>query len=500
MKKKPVVLLIRDGWGHRDDPTDNAIATANTPNDDRYFKKYPSMLIEASGEAVGLPDGYQGNSEVGHMTIGAGRTIFQSLMRINKSLDNNTFFDIAPFKEAIANCRVNGTNLHLMGLLQVEGVHSHMSHLFGLLDICRAMDFSNVFVHVFTDGRDSPVTDSIKHLKELIRKLDELGIGRIATVSGRYYAMDRDGRWDRTQMAYDCIVNALAHETFHSCAEKVREFHKNGVTDEFIRPTQAIWYEGVREDDSVIFFNFRTDRTRQLTMAMVEDEFEGWSRTPLKIFFVAMTQYYRPMNARVAFEELEFQDILGEILSRNHKRQLRISETEKYAHVTFFFNAQKEIPFDLEDRIMIPSPGVATYDLCPKMSASIIGERVCKELERDLYDLVVINLVNGDMVGHTGIAPAIVEAVEAVDASMGMIVDKVLEKDGVAFIFADHGNAEDQRPAFRTSHTMAPVPLCVVSNREIELKKKAGLKNIASSVLQLLGLKKPAIMADSLFK
>jgi 2,3-bisphosphoglycerate-independent phosphoglycerate mutase len=494
---RKVILVIRDGWGHSDKKKDNAIESAKIPNTRRLLKEYPHTLLKTSGIDVGLPPGYQGNSEVGHMTIGSGRIIFQSLERINLSIEDKSFFKIPEFNKAIDNCIKNKSHLHIMGLLQVEGVHSHIDHLFALLDLCKKKGFSDVYIHAMTDGRDSPVTDSIKHLTSLESKMTELSFGRIATVSGRYYAMDRDKRWDRTQKAYDCIIKGVSDDIFDDAIASVRKSHKNGETDEFLLPKKASWYDGVKPGDSMIFFNFRTDRTRQLTKAIVEKEFEGWERKPLNVTYVAMTQYYEPMNALVAFRDISIKNLLGEVIAKNGLNQLRISETEKYAHVTFFFNCQTETPFKGEERILVNSPKVATYDLKPEMSVFEITQKLEESIATEKYSFIVTNLVNGDMVGHTGKLPAIEKALEAVDECVGRIADAGLKHGYTMLIFADHGNAEDQSPEWRTSHTINPVDLILVSEEE-SLKsvrmKEGGLRDIAPTVLKLMGLKKPTEM------
>ncbi len=498
MKKSPVVLIIRDGWGFRKDMENNALATADAPNHDKYLKEYPNTLIDAAGPAVGLPEGYQGNSEVGHLTIGAGKVIFQPLMRINKAIETKEFFDIPEFNSSIENCMANNSTLHIIGLLQVEGVHSHIDHLMALLDLCALKDFKRVLVHVVTDGRDAPVDHSLIHLNTLLGKFKELGFGQIATISGRFYTMDRDQRWDRTKKAYDCIVKGISKNTFQDPLVAVKECHGKDETDEFIVPRKADWFKGLNDGDSMIFYNFRTDRTRQLTKAIVEEEFEGWEREMKKVHFSGMTQYYRPMNAHVAFKDVVQKGLLGEIISEHGLKQLRISETEKYAHVTFFFNGQREEVYPNENRIMISSPKVNTYDLKPEMSVYEIADALVEELDKNQYDLVVVNLVNCDMVGHTGKVNAILKAVESVDKCVGKIVKMILELDGVALLFADHGNAEDQRPEWSTSHTLNRVPLTIVSNLDLRIRKQGGLKNIAPTVLHLLGIEIPEDMAESM--
>ncbi len=495
---KKVILLIRDGWGYRKNCDDNAICHTHTPNTDTLMEECPNVLLDACGEAVGLPSGYQGNSEVGHMTIGSGRIMFQSLARINKSIKDKDFFKIPAFLDAIENCKKHGTKLHLIGLLQVEGVHAHLDHLFALLDLCEKAQFKNVIVHVITDGRDAPVTASLKHIGKLQDKLENLGFGEIATISGRYFTMDRDNRWDRIEKAYDCIVKGKSLNKFTDPIQAVSFSHQTNITDEFVIPICKDEYKGVKENDSIIFFNFRTDRTRQLTKAIVEEKFEGWNRKPLNVFYVGMTQFYNPMNGKVAFKDQIFDKLLGEVIANSDKKQLRISETEKYAHVTFFFNGQIEEPFKGEDRLLIQSPKVSTYDHSPEMSVAKIADKLIEEIQKDKYDLIVTNFVNGDMVGHTGIVPAIEKAVKAVDLAVGKVVNAALAKDYVILIFADHGNAEDQSDKWRTSHTINQVPLILVSNdpalKNSKLKLGKGLQDIAPTALKLLGIEKPSEM------
>ncbi len=495
---KKVILVIRDGWGYRKGKKGNALLSAKTPNTDFLMKEFPNTLLECSGEAVGLSKGYQGNSEVGHLTIGAGRIIFQPMERINKAIESKDFFKNPAFLEAIENCKKNNSALHLIGLLQSEGVHSHERHLFALLELCKKQKFANVFIHAITDGRDAPVNDGLKHIKKLEQQAKKFKAGKIATVSGRYFAMDRDKRWERTKKAYDCIVNAQAEQKFEKIENAVKECYAKGETDEFIAPKKATWYAGIKEKDSIIFFNFRTDRTRQLTRAIVENDFEGWERKPLGVCFVAMTAYYKPMNALVAFGDIELKNMLGEIISKAGLKQLRISETEKYAHVTFFFNGQVETPYPGEERILVPSPRIATYDLKPEMSAFELTDRLVSEILSEKFDFIAVNLVNGDLVGHTGVWEACVKAAEAVDACVGKITKAGLEKNYVTLVFADHGNLEDQTEKWRTSHTTNPVPVVLVSNypelKKAKMKTGKGLQDIAPTVLKLMGLEKPKKM------
>jgi 2,3-bisphosphoglycerate-independent phosphoglycerate mutase len=489
--KNKVILVIRDGWGYRKNHKNNAIYQ-NAPFTEQLMKKYPNTLLKAAGTAVGLPKGYQGNSEVGHITIGSGRIMFQPFQRINKAIQNKEFFKNKSLIDSINNCKKHKSTMHVMGILQSEGVHGHEDHLYALLDLCQKENFKDVNIHIFTDGRDAPVNNAIKHIKKLQNKLKKLKLGKIVTFQGRFYAMDRDKRWDRTKKAYDCIVNSKAKE-FINIIKEIKQCYKNNETDEFIKPRKHQNYQGVKDNDSIIFYNFRTDRTRQLTQAIVEKDFKGWNRKPLKVFYVAMTEFYKPMNAHVAFEDNKINNLLGQIISKRNLKQLRISETEKYAHVTFFFNGQIEKPSKNEDRILVHSPQVKTYDLTPEMSAKKITNKLIAEINKEKYDLAVINLVNGDLVGHTGNIKACKKAVETVDKETNRIVEAGLKHNYTMLIFADHGNIEDQTDRWRTSHTISKVPLILVSNNKLKLRK-GGLQDIAPTVLKLLKIPKPKEM------
>ncbi len=503
---KPIVLIIRDGWGYRRESEFNATILGENPFTKELMNTYPNTLLDASGEAVGLPKGYQGNSEVGHMTIGAGRIFFQSLPRINAAIDSGEFFMNEVLLGAIGNCKKNGTALHILGLLQKEGVHAHMDHCLALLRLCKKENFKNVILHVISDGRDAPVNGTIKNLAELSEYAGTLGFGRIATISGRYYAMDRDKKWERTRASYECIVNANSELTFEDPLKHLEGCYARGETDEFIKPCKAAWYKGINRNDSVIFYNFRTDRTRQLTQALVEEKFAGWERKPSDVYFVAMTEFYSPMDKRahIAYANVPYTNLLGDVLSATGYRQLRISETEKYAHVTFFFNGQNELPNPGEDRILIPSPKVATYDLKPEMSVYELGDRIVEEIKTGKYDVIITNFVNADMVGHTGIWPALLGAVKAVDDNIRKVVEAVLNKDGIVLISADHGCCEEKTAALKTSHTTNKVPFIMVSAdpfiKNAKLKESKGLQDIAPTVLKLLNIQKPAEMTgESLF-
>jgi len=499
--KHPLILIIRDGWGYRPKAKGNIIALAHTPNEDRYQREYPHGLLAASGEAVGLDAGFQGNSEVGHLTLGSGRVVFQSLTRINKEIANGRFFKNQAFLDTIEHCRSQKTRLHLLGLLQTQGVHSHLSHLFALLDLCAKKRFHNVDLHLITDGRDAPVTESLKQLAALEKKIKALGFGRIVTVSGRYFAMDRDNRFERTAVAYETIALGQGPE-FSKPRLYLKSSHEAGVTDEFIVPAHLAGYEGLKKGDGLIFFNFRTDRPRQLTQALVEKKFAGFSRRLIPLHFVAMTQYYQPLSGAVAYPNISMDNLLGEVVAAAGLKQLRLSETEKYAHVTFFFNGQKEKANKGEDRVLIPSPKVATYDLKPQMSAGEIAERLVAEIGRKKYDLIVTNLVNCDMVGHTGKEKAIIKAVEAVDDAQGKIVSAGLAAGYSCLLLADHGNAEDKSPKTMTSHTTNPVPVILVTAdpglKKRRFAKGAGLKDVAPAILDILGQKIPKEMGKNI--
>jgi 2,3-bisphosphoglycerate-independent phosphoglycerate mutase len=495
-KKRKVILIIRDGWGYRESKIDNTIKKADTPIDDALRENYPWTLINASAEAVGLPPGYQGNSEVGHITIGSGRIIDQSLVRINKSIDSGEFFNNKEFLSAIKRAKENNGCLHIMGLLQKEGVHSHMDHLLALIDLCQREKFDRVFHHVVTDGRDAFPTRSLEYLNELVLEIKKVGFGRIATISGRYYAMDRDRRWDRTKKAYDAIVDGISDDKFDDPILFLKSRYSINETDEFIVPTCNKDYKGMSQKDSVIFYNLRTDRPRQLTQAIVEPEFNHWKREAPGVFFVAMTDYYKSMNAEIAFNETDINNTLGEVLEKEGMNQLRVSETEKYAHVTFFFNGQKETPFSNEERILVPSPkDVLTYDKKPEMSAYQVGEEVISGIASSKYDLIVVNLVNVDMVGHTGDRDKTKIAVEVVDQVCGSIVEAGISHQYEIIVTADHGNAEDQSGGKITSHTTNKVPLIFVSDRIVSLRDGGGLRDIAPTILDILRVRKPKEMS-----
>ena len=503
--KKPVVLCIMDGFGIRKTNDGNAIYTAKTPNLDKFFSENPFTTIGASGLDVGLPDGQMGNSEVGHTNIGAGRVVYQMLVKITKDIKDGTFFDIDALKGAIENCKKNDSALHLIGLLSDGGVHSHIEHLYGLLEMAKKNGLTKVFVHCLMDGRDVSTTSGIGFIKDLQDKMLELGVGKIASVMGRYYAMDRDFAWDRVEKAYAAMVYGEGVKT-NDILATMSESYSNDVTDEFIIPTVVDNDGMIKANDSVVSFNFRPDRARQFTRTFVDPDFDGFERKngffPLN--YVCMTQYDETMpNVTVAYPPEELKMTLGEYLASKNMTQLRIAETQKYAHVTFFFNGGEEKTFEGEDRILIQSPDVPTFDLQPEMSAYPVCDAVCDKIRSGEYDAIILNFANCDMVGHTGVFDAAVAAVEAVDECVGRVVEATSEMGGAVIITADHGNADcmvgsDGNPF--TPHTTNPVPFCVVGY-DCELREGGRLADIAPSMLKILGLPQPAEMTgESIIK
>ena len=501
MTKRPVMLIILDGWGVGEDYPGNAVKLANTPNFDRLINQYPNSLLNASELEVGLPVGQMGNSEVGHLNIGAGRVVYQELPRISKAIEDGDFFEKKEFLDAIKHAKKNKSKVHLMGLVSDGGVHSHIEHLYGLLELMKRNNQEEVFVHVFLDGRDVPPKIGKEHVSKLIDKMDEIGVGKIATISGRYYAMDRDRRWDRTKLAYDAITKGIGKVSTNPVLA-IEESYKEGINDEFIIPTviveDANHIGTVEEGDTIIFFNFRPDRARQLTRAFLDIEFEGFERERINdLFYVTMTEYDKTINnTHVAYKSEIPENTLSQYLSQKGLKQLKIAETEKYAHVTFFLNGGIEEPYENEDRVLIPSPKVATYDLKPEMSALLVKDEVIKRLNMEKYDLIIINFANPDMVGHTGVISAVIRAIETVDTCLGEIIEVVESKGGKALITADHGNSEkllDSNGKPVTSHTTNKVPLILVG--EVDVKLRDGkLADLAPTLLELMGLDKPAEM------
>lgn len=496
--KKPITLIIMDGFGVNDDSYGNAIKAASMPHLHKIFDENAVTKIGASGLDVGLPDGQMGNSEVGHTNIGAGRVVYQMLVRISKSIEDGSLYENKALLEAMENCKKNGSALHLMGLLSDGGVHSHIEHLYGLLEMAKRNGLDKVYVHAFMDGRDVPPTSGIDFVKQCCAKMEDIGVGKIATVMGRYYAMDRDFAWDRVEKAYAAMVYGEGEEA--CCPVKaVENSYAKDVTDEFILPTVCDKEGTIKENDSVVFFNFRPDRARQITRTFVDEAFDGFERKKgfFPLHFVCMTPYDATMpHVSVAFEPQELTMTLGEYLSKQGMTQLRIAETQKYAHVTFFFNGGEEKVFPGEDRVLIQSPDVPTFDLKPEMSAYEVCDAVCEKILSGDYDVIILNYANCDMVGHTGIFDAAKAAVEAVDECVGRTVDATLKMGGCALITADHGNADkmyekDGSPF--TAHTTNPVPFCVVG-RDVQLKDGGRLADIGPTMLELLGLPQPAEM------
>ena len=495
MSKKPYVLCIMDGFGKNPSQHGNAIAMAKKPNLDKLMAECPYTYIGASGMDVGLPDGQMGNSEVGHTNMGAGRIVYQELTRITKSIEEGEYLTNPALVHAMENAKKPGAALHLMGLLSDGGVHSHNRHLYGLIEMAKKNGVEKVFIHCFMDGRDVPPTSGAEYIDELQQELDKIGVGKIATVSGRYYAMDRDNRWERVVKAYDAMVNGEGVKAPDPVA-MMRENYKNGVTDEFTVPAVVTENATIRSGDSVIFFNFRPDRAREITRAFVDPDFNGFTRQYFPVTFVCTTEYDATMpNVEVAYPRLSVRNGLGEYLSSMGLTQLRIAETEKYAHVTFFFNGGVETQFPGEDRVLVPSPKVATYDLQPEMSADEVADKCVERIESGAYDVIILNFANCDMVGHTGVFDAAVRAVETVDTCVGRVVDATMKMGGIAMITADHGNAEvmtqpDGSPM--TAHTTNPVPF-ILCGAGTELRK-GRLADIAPTILDVMGLAVPEEM------
>ncbi len=504
--KRPVVLCIMDGFGHNPSDYGNAIKAANTPNLDKLMAEYPMTYIGASGMDVGLPDGQMGNSEVGHTNIGAGRVVYQELTRITKSIQDGDFFQNEALVGAVENCKKNGTALHLIGLLSDGGVHSHNTHLYGLLKLAKDSGLTKVYVHALLDGRDVPPASGVEYIEELEAKMKEIGVGEIATVMGRFYAMDRDNMWDRVGMAYNAMVNCEGIKT-DDAVEAVKKSYETidgdgkHLTDEFVMPTVCSKGAPISENDSVIFFNFRPDRAREITRTFVDPDFKGFERKAFfPLYYVCMTQYDAEMpNVHVAFKPETLVNTMGEIVSKHGLKQLRIAETQKYAHVTFFYNGGEEKVYPGEDRVLIDSPKISTFDLKPEMSAYEVCDAACERVLSDKYDVVILNYANCDMVGHTGVFDAAVKAVETVDECVGKLVDATLKMNGVILITADHGNAdkmyEDDGSPF-TAHTTNPVPLIVVGyGKDFKLKEKGGrLCDLSPTMLDIMGIEKPKEM------
>ena len=500
MNKKLTMLMILDGYGINENTKANAIAMANTPVMDKLMKQNPHTQIKTSGLDVGLPEGQMGNSEVGHTNIGAGRIVYQELTRITKSIEDGDFFSIPEFSAAIENCKKNNSKLHIMGLLSDGGVHSHIRHLYALLELAKRKGFEDVYVHCFMDGRDTPPASGESYISALEEKMAEKGVGKIASISGRFYAMDRDKRWERLQKAYDALVNGIGEEAT-SAAKAIEDSYQKEVFDEFVLPTLICNGDEpvatIGKNDSVIFYNFRPDRAREITRALTDDEFDAFETKKLNLFYVCFTNYDETIkNVHIAFKKEELKNTFGEIVSNNGLTQLRIAETEKYAHVTFFFNGGEEKQYKGEDRILVPSPKVETYDLQPEMSAYEVTDKLVDAILSEKYNVIILNYANSDMVGHTGSLPAAIKAVEAVDSCVGRVVEAVEKVGGVLLITADHGNSEQmidyKTGEPHTAHTTNPVPLVLVGK---DAKLKEGrLADLAPTMLDIMGIEKPQEM------
>ena len=503
MKDKVTMLMILDGFGDNKNKDGNAVKLAKTPNIDKLMKKYENTDIYTSGLHVGLPEGQMGNSEVGHTNIGAGRIVYQELTRITKSIEDGDFFSNSEFIAAIENCKKNNSKLHILGLVSDGGVHSHIRHLYALLEMAKRRDFEDVYIHCFLDGRDTPPASAESYITKLQEKIKEKGVGKIASISGRFYAMDRDKRWQRVQKCYDALVKGEGNKA-SSAIKAIEDSYQKEVFDEFVEPT--VIYNGnepvakIEENDSVIFFNFRPDRAREITRSLVDPNFDGFETQKMNLYYVCFTNYDETMpNVHIAFNKETLINTFGEYISKKGYTQLRIAETEKYAHVTFFFNGGEEKQYQGEDRILVPSPKVETYDLKPEMSAYEVTEKVCEALNNDRYDVVILNFANTDMVGHTGSLPAAIKAVETVDECVGKIVKIIEEKQGNLIITADHGNAEQmidyKTGEPHTAHTTNPVPIILVTpDKELKLKTGGKLADLAPTMLELMNLEKPAEM------
>ncbi len=499
--KKPLLLCILDGYGTNPAKDGNAIYAAKTPYMDKLLAECPNTLLDASGMAVGLPDGQMGNSEVGHTNIGAGRIVYQELTRITKSIADGDFFTNEALLAAINNCKAKNSALHIMGLLSDGGVHSHINHIYGLVELAKREGLSKVFIHCFLDGRDVPPASGKDFVETMFYKLKDMGCGKIASVMGRYYAMDRDNRWERVEKAYNAMVLGVGEEC-HCPVAAVQASYDADVTDEFVVPV-VITKDGapigtIADGDSVIFANFRPDRAREITRTLVDPEFDGFAREFLNLHYVCMTQYDKTMpNVDVAFRPQTLENTFGDYIAKKGLSQLRIAETEKYAHVTFFFNGGVEATSEGEDRALVASPKVATYDLKPEMSAVEVTEEALARIASDKYDVIILNFANCDMVGHTGVFSAAVTAVETVDTCMKRVIEAITEKGGVALVTADHGNADQmvdpENGETFTAHTTFPVPFIVVG-KDVALRDGGCLADIAPTMLQLLELPQPSEM------
>ena len=504
MNNKLTMLMILDGFGDNPNKDGNAIKLSKTPNIDKLMKTCPTTQIYTSGMQVGLPDGQMGNSEVGHTNIGAGRIVYQELTKITKSIEDGDFFSIPELVEAIENCKKNHSKLHILGLLSDGGVHSHIRHLFALLELAKRKDFEDVYVHCFLDGRDTPPASGESYIAKLEEKMKEKGVGKIASISGRFYAMDRDKRWQRVQKAYDALVNGVGNKAT-SAISAIEASYQKEVFDEFVEPT--VIYSGdspvatIQNNDSVIFFNFRPDRAREITRTLVDPDFKEFETKKMKLYFVCFRQYDETIpNVEIAFKPETLKNTFGEYISNLGLTQLRIAETEKYAHVTFFFNGGEEKQYPGEDRILVPSPKVETYDMQPEMSAEEVTVKVVEAIKSGKYNVIILNYANPDMVGHTGSLEAAIKAIEKIDDCVQRVVDAVKEQGGELLITADHGNAEQmidyKTGEPHTAHTTNPVPLILVGKDDVKLKS-GKLADIAPTMLDMMGIEKPEQMTGN---
>lgn len=499
-----VLLIVRDGWGYSPETKYNMIAQAHTPYTDSLEKKYPTTLLKASGEVVGLPEGYMGNSEVGHMTMGVGRAIEQSLLRINRAIEDRSFFENEELKNAFSYAKKHQSKVHFMGLLQKEGVHAHFNHLVALLEMARREGFSaeDVFIHLITDGRDASEQHAIYYLRDLIKEIKHIGVGKIVSLAGRYFAMDRNKNWERTEKYYRALMGSGEQERFLDPEEfLLGKYHDKNFSDEFLEPALSFDYQGLQENDVIINFSFRKDRERQITRVFCDTDFSHFPLFHKHIYYVAMTEYYEGLS-HVAFLDIIPRPILGELLEKAGKTQLRISETEKYAHVTFFFDGGADYDFQGETKIIIPSPDVATYDLQPEMSSKKITEKLIFEMENSKQDFILCNFPNADMVGHTGNLEAIKKGVEAVDQALEKIIPVALAQGYDILLTGDHGNAEYKHNGYTTSHTLNPVPTTFITKKDLSnlsFRENPSLENIAGTILFLLDLDKPRVYQEKLF-
>jgi 2,3-bisphosphoglycerate-independent phosphoglycerate mutase len=496
---KPIALIIMDGFGISAQTKGNAVASARKPNLDRLMQNCPSTTIAASGLAVGLPKGQMGNSEVGHLNLGAGRVVYQDYTRISLAVEENKLRENPVLIEVMDKARANSKKQHFLGLLSDGGVHSHNTHLYALLEMAKERGLKDVYVHAVLDGRDVPPKSALTYFQELDFKMRTIGVGKVATIAGRYYTMDRDKRWERVERGYRALTEGIGYRA-RTPGQAVTDSYDRGESDEFLKPT-IVDQQGLIEDgDCIIFFNFRPDRAREITRAFVDPDFREFERANIKVNFVCMTQYDATINAPVAYAPQNLDDTLGEIISREGHKQLRIAETEKYAHVTYFFNGGKETPNPAEDRVLIPSPKVATYDLQPEMSAYQVTDAVVERIRSGNYHLIILNFANPDMVGHTGIFEAAVKAVETVDACVGRVVEEILAQGGAVLLIADHGNAEKmidlETGQPHTAHTTNPVPFVLIldDGKAHQLREGGVLADVAPTILDLVGIPEPRAM------